>query len=922
MSENRINSQDVVQDDIFGNAKKSSEEFTSALLKMDKALTDIAGVLNGNLQKSYASTLAEMKRMRAEMNAVNKAYEDAIAVENEKLGLDREDIKNAIQQSRLRQQESRERQQLNREQQQVNKQQEREQKLNEKANSTYQKLLDKLNATQKEYRELAVRKAFFNNLSQKEELRLATLEKRQNLYRKGIESVNESMGKYQHKVGQYKQGNEQLTQSLNYLIRDMNGFGNSIQTGIMGISNNIDPFIDQLRKVSKEGGGFKAAITSLGSSLLSFTTVLSVTTALFTIFGPKLIEYVSTLFEGSKQLNSYSYNQRRLNKEINEGNKYVGEQSAKFVGLIATLKETNKGSKERADLIKEINDNYGSHIKNIKDETLFQAQLNKVVADYIEFKRQEFQIKLNEDKIALNLSKQEKINQEILKIKKQITYYDNLGKDIQDKTLGSATFGAYDNLKDKLKLQEAYLSRLNERLKTYGLNISDATDEMNKLGFSTGKNNEKMKELDDLSRQIRDEQIKRIKNERKREIDALRASYDDRKDDVKKTYALASQKNQLLIELDKTYLDDLRKLYDKYQEEDIKKQQAYEDEKLRITQESRSKMADEINKILDEDFESSRTKAELDIIQTEKNEEKRKRKLLELRRDQLKQDIQLAKDGSNEQLKLKKELALLEEDIDKQALEAKKKQQQKIVDTVKNTLKELSDIEEARLNGQIAQLDTYIEARKNYQNTLKDLANQGNIEASQSIALENEQIAKATADKMKAEKKLQDLKMFTAVINAFANSGNVGKTLSDVGQLLGGTKALLSTIPSYDVGTDNTGQWNDAGLDGKGGRLGLFHPNEMILNSKQTSMVGDNTAQEVAEVMYKHNTGKLVENNRLSDSAGNSYQLLNAINELNSNIMAMPKDEYKLVQLAHDALAFDHIRKTKNITQQTRYIRR
>jgi hypothetical protein len=51
--------------------------------------------------------------------------------------------------------------------------------------------------------------------------------------------------------------------------------------------------------------------------------------------------------------------------------------------LIQKLKDTNVNSAERSKLIKEINATYGTTFKNIKDESLFQDQLNISVKEYI-----------------------------------------------------------------------------------------------------------------------------------------------------------------------------------------------------------------------------------------------------------------------------------------------------------------------------------------------------------------------------------------------------------------------------------------------------------------------------------------------------------------------------------------------------------
>lgn len=94
-----------------------------------------------------------------------------------------------------------------------------------------------------------------------------------------------------------------------------------------------------------------------------------------------------------------------INKAQKESIKTIGEESGKFVGLIYQLKETNAGSKERKDLIKEINKEYGTTLKNITDETEFQRLLNKEVEDYIQYQTVKLRIQKNEEAFNKVLTK-------------------------------------------------------------------------------------------------------------------------------------------------------------------------------------------------------------------------------------------------------------------------------------------------------------------------------------------------------------------------------------------------------------------------------------------------------------------------------------------------------------------------------------
>jgi hypothetical protein len=90
---------------------------------------------------------------------------------------------------------------------------------------------------------------------------------------------------------------------------------------------------------------------------------------------------------------------KESNIESQKQYKAVSEESSAFVGLVYQLKQTNANSKERKNLIKEINSEYGTTLKNLSDETAFQNQLNLAVKEYIKQKENEYILKGNEEKI-------------------------------------------------------------------------------------------------------------------------------------------------------------------------------------------------------------------------------------------------------------------------------------------------------------------------------------------------------------------------------------------------------------------------------------------------------------------------------------------------------------------------------------------
>lgn len=103
--------------------------------------------------------------------------------------------------------------------------------------------------------------------------------------------------------------------------------------------------------------------------------------------------------EAAEETERLKEEQEELEQKQKEMTKGIAEQSGEFVGLINQLRNTNQNSKERVKLMEDINKTYGTTLKNLKDETQFQEQLNLAIEDYIDLQRNKFIMAANQERI-------------------------------------------------------------------------------------------------------------------------------------------------------------------------------------------------------------------------------------------------------------------------------------------------------------------------------------------------------------------------------------------------------------------------------------------------------------------------------------------------------------------------------------------
>ena len=200
------------------------------------------------------------------------------------------------------------------------------------------------------------------------------------------------------------------------------------------------------------------------------------------ILGSAVFSYLNRTKEATKEEKERAKNLENLKKVQAEGAKFVAKETTEFQFLIFQLQNSNKNSKERTKLIKEINDTYGTTLKNIQDEVAFQKELNLTVEEYVNFQKNRFKLQKNLEyqtnaQEQLNKAEQEQakylaiFNKEKRRAGDVITYYDQaLGANTMTTLKADETLGAY---RDRMGLFDADLIKVEATLRKYNTQIEE-----------------------------------------------------------------------------------------------------------------------------------------------------------------------------------------------------------------------------------------------------------------------------------------------------------------------------------------------------------------------------------------------------------------------------------------------------------------
>lgn len=903
-----IKKSDLVTGSPFEEIGREIASTLGILEKFDSELRSIAKTMNGELATAQKKTVQDI-------NAINQAE-----IESEKLL--QQKLRTEKLQLDLRQKQERIAKQAQTQAEKDARTTATQIRNQERLNSVYSRVDQKLSAMTKTYRDLAIRKELGVKLSNEEQRSYDYLQAKIQKYDNALKTVDATMGKHQRNVGNYAMANSQLNFSVTQLAREMPAFANSVQTGFMAISNNLPMFFDEIGKLKKanvelraQGEPTKNVFKALAGSLLSTQVLLSVGVTLLTVYGSKMIEFLGTLVPVNKELEKQRQEQEWINKSRQESAKFVADESSAFIGNINALRKTNAGSAERAKMIKLINSTHGTTIKNLKDEAFFQKQLNDQVQSFLEKKIAEYKSKRNEELINMNLQKQDKLQVKINEAKeaynKALQDQDKWQKLLNKTTATDTNMVAFyaehvREAKDEVSFHAKEIKNLGKQLTdtqkrvlTYDVVVEEDT----KL---TGENTESKKELN--TELERTNEYLRIQAQLLHELAQLRYTEQitalDRqfKAELKAQEDLAEKTGQFSLDALYNLLDekakiqkealkeqenyDLTQLATKYQNETWAEYQALEDRKKKLLAQegltAEQKLSIENQYIEDKkviDANDIKRIADYDL-QVELMQKKTGDESVAI-------DVEVA----DKKLEINENLTDKQKENSDKVKENDKKNAQEAFEFMQSIQQAITDMLKEQIDRRIALLKKEEEAAKSQQDYLQNLAAQGNIYAQQSITEQIQIQRDAQAEQMRLEKQKQSIELISTGLKTFESALNEGKS---PGEALASTivsttvlTSFLKNLQFYEKGTmnapgglsvvdekgqemitDRLGNIKELGA-GKGPRFTMLNRGDKVYTASQT-------ASMLSAFDNHGNASKLSK----MDKAGTSFDLMNMTKEI------------------------------------------
>lgn len=270
-------------------------------------------------------------------------------------------------------------------------------------------------------------------------------------------------------------------------------------------------------------------------------------------------------------------------------------------------------------------------------------------------------------------------------------------------------------------------------------------------------------------------------------------------------------------------------------------------------------------------------------------------------------------------------------DVNEQIVESAKSGMDAMKETAKSVYEYINLILEMMVvqsEKRLEQLGLNLDKVKEKQSMLTQLAVNGNIEATQSLALNEKEQARIQKNIEKEQRRIEMLKLAQSVYSTYASYASnpeiknpLTKTVTDMTVL----SQFVKSLPTFYKGTETDVKTalGNPDLQGKDGYIVRVDGSEKILNPKLSAMTGNMTTYEIAKLAEGHRLGKMVKSGDGAIQIKNNWETNLLIDKLDSLQKTIRDKSESNVEVGEILGGVMHIvETTKKTNTTTRNIRR
>lgn len=203
-----------------------------------------------------------------------------------------------------------------------------------------------------------------------------------------IKELDATIGNHQRNVGNYASGWNGLSMSIQQIGRELPSLAAGWRTFFLAISNNLPILADEIKRariqfeaLRKSGQAATPVWKQVVSSIVSWQTALTVGITLLTLYGDKLVKWISSLGKAEEAIKNLYTAQRDLYNVTSTGIEQSSKEITELNSLYKIATDVTRTTKERNDAVKELKRSFPSHLKNLSYESIKNGEVAKSIKE-------------------------------------------------------------------------------------------------------------------------------------------------------------------------------------------------------------------------------------------------------------------------------------------------------------------------------------------------------------------------------------------------------------------------------------------------------------------------------------------------------------------------------------------------------------
>ena len=196
-----------------------------------------------------------------------------------------------------------------------------------------------------------------------------------------LKEMDAATGNYQRNVGNYAGAVRGLNLAMAQVVRELPSLKMGADMFFLAISNNLPILADNIQMVREqnakmlaETGKAPKLITQVVKSLFSWNSLMSVAVTLLTLFGGKVIDWVSGLFKAKEETDAAAKAQEELNKAMKDIAQAEVEATASAKTYYSIATDVTRSMEDRLGAAQKLIKEYPQYLSDFSEEEVIAGK--------------------------------------------------------------------------------------------------------------------------------------------------------------------------------------------------------------------------------------------------------------------------------------------------------------------------------------------------------------------------------------------------------------------------------------------------------------------------------------------------------------------------------------------------------------------